>query len=225
MERIAVLFDIDDLGGSDYGRTAWDIFLTTIDPVQLRECAFSHGDTDQRIAGRLRPYCWAIALDCNTSGQVSYVRNVFSKSQAKGLMPAAARFAQGRLAVEQPLISSIARIDQQGCFVLLDDAYVWLLIAADKAGLKHKLDARCVARFVQSFVNRYKGGIGFAPETNIVLARTFAATGGPEAIQALEVGLQEEKSQEVKQEYERALKQLRGPGKDTAKRWWQFWKI
>jgi hypothetical protein len=225
MERIAVLFDIDDLGGSNYGQTAWGIFFATIEPVRLQECAFSHGDTDQRIAGKRRPYCWAIAVDCDTSGQVSYVRDIFSKSQAKGLMPATARFAQGRMVMEQPLVPSIARIDNQGFFVLLDDAYVWLLIAADKAGWKYKLDSRCVARFVQDFVDRYKGGFRFGSETNIVLARTFGATGGPEAEKALLVGLQEEESQEVKQEYKRALEQLRMSGKVTAKRWWQFWKM
>jgi hypothetical protein len=144
---------------------------------------------------------------------------MFSKSQAKGLMPITSRFAQGRIAMEQPVGPAMARIDEQGYFVLLDDAYVWLLIAADKAGWKHKLDSRCVARFVQDFVDRYKGGLRFNAETNIFLARTLVATGGSVALKALQVGLHEEKKPEVKHEYERALMQLRYPGQSTAKKW------
>jgi hypothetical protein len=100
MERIAILFDIDDLGDSHYGLEAWRIFFTILDPIQMRGCTLFHGDTDHRIPGRRLPFCWTIAVDCETTGQVSYIKDSLSKSQAKGLMPVSARFAQGRVAVE-----------------------------------------------------------------------------------------------------------------------------
>lgn len=223
MARIAVLFDIDDIGGGDYSRRAWHILLTTLSAANLGGCVLSHGDTDERIRGRNRPYCWAIALDCVVTQQGEYVTDALSRSDAKGLMPVTARFAQGHVAMEQSLIA-VGRVDGQGHFVLLDDAYVWLLIAADKAGWRHKIDAHCVGPFVRDFVGRYEHGLQFGAETNLVLARSFGATGGPEVLHAIEVGLRKEEVRRVKQAYEQALTQMRTSVPRPRRRWWEFWR-
>lgn len=206
MQRIAILFDIDELGGGFYGPAAWNILLNCVDPMYLMESLLLQGDTDERIPGHNRPYCFAIAIDYRTSEQEFYIVNTLSTSNASGLMPTNRRFAKGTFALEQALIP-VARVDHEARFVLLDHGYLWVLKTADAASWRHKIDDRCLHKFIAEFLAPYEHGdeAYYTREEKFLYARTLRETGGTASLHAIEAALQKENDITVRQTYEEAI--------------------
>ncbi|MBL8239543.1 MAG: hypothetical protein JNM66_19120 [Bryobacterales bacterium] len=80
---IAIVFDIDRLGGGMYGYSAFKIFFTTLAPDRLRGCEIFDGDTIETLSGRAQEYC--IAVTTLEPGLREYIKTAFLESAAKGL--------------------------------------------------------------------------------------------------------------------------------------------
>ncbi len=128
MEKIGILFDIDELESGLYGYAAYQIFFNAIDTEQIAGCSLSDGDTSATLAGRANQYC--IAIESFDAAKIADVREALSKSNAKGLLPLASRFIEGPLVDLEPLVQA-AHIDLSGELVGCQTS--WIIAAWQKS--------------------------------------------------------------------------------------------
>jgi hypothetical protein len=102
VQRLGVLFDIDELGGGFYGLEAYKILFSAMDTRELAGCLLLDGDTNATLAGKANVYC--IAVETLDSSRLVAVRRALSQSTAKGLLPAATRFMEDAPVHNEPLV-------------------------------------------------------------------------------------------------------------------------
>jgi hypothetical protein len=111
MYKIGILFDIDELDSGLYGYTAYQIFFRLVDTRQLAGCTLSDGDTHATLTGHVNQYC--IAVESFDASKITIVKNAFSRSNAKGLLPLPSRFVESTLVSREPLVTA-AHINAAG---------------------------------------------------------------------------------------------------------------
>jgi hypothetical protein len=108
--ELGILFDVAQLGGGFYGHQAYKIFFANLDPQRLKGCMLHDGDA---LAISSDIYC--ICVQTTKQEQIDYVRQTMSGVEAPGLLPAARRFATGRVAAPNYLVHS-GFVDPEGAF-------------------------------------------------------------------------------------------------------------
>jgi len=137
VQRLGVLFDIDELGGGVYGFEAYRIFFSAVDTRELAGCLLLDGDTNETLAGKANLYC--IAVETFDPSRLVAVRRALSQSTGKGLLPAAARFMDDAEAQTQPLVLT-ARVGLGG--ELVGDNIGWAGQAWEETRELHTGNAR-----------------------------------------------------------------------------------
>ena len=133
MDKLGILFDIDELEGGLYGYAAYQIFFGAVDTRQLAGCTLSDGDTNATLAGRANQYC--IAVESFNASIIATVKSVLSRSNAKGLIPLASRFVETTLVSREPLVTA-AQINAVGELVGCQTR--WVMEAWQKTREKHQ---------------------------------------------------------------------------------------
>src|SRR5688500_19691302 len=98
MERLGVLFSIEELGGGAYGHSAYSRFLDMIDSSLLFDCALYDGD----IGGNWDFYC--IAIESSDPTKLHRIKSAVFQSDARGLAIRQKRFLDGPAAQNAPLV-------------------------------------------------------------------------------------------------------------------------
>src|SRR5262245_10291588 len=104
MPQLGIVFDAQKLGSGFYGYTAFRILFSVLPPRELSGCSLYHGEIGD---GRTRPYC--IALECDNLPLIARIRQTFSSSMARGLMPPSARFLD-ESSLQEEVLALAARI-------------------------------------------------------------------------------------------------------------------
>ena len=115
------LFDIDELGGSFYGFSAYKILFSSIENKLLRNSILLDGDTNLTLTGLARQYC--IAIQCYDPLQANALKKAISNLNIKGLCPLHQRFIDKTQVNLEPLILA-AKIDQFGHLIECDSDWI-----------------------------------------------------------------------------------------------------
>ncbi len=97
---IGLVFDIDGLGGGDYGNAAWHIFTAVIPATSLRSCILVEGDTAATLAGQANEFCIGVYGD---RAIIDLVRAKFEQADIPGLAAFHRRFITKTALDQQPL--------------------------------------------------------------------------------------------------------------------------
>jgi hypothetical protein len=108
MAQIGILFDTQKLGSGFYGYTAFRILFSVLPPRELTGCLLYHGEVGD---GRSRPYC--IAVESDDDALLVRVRQSFTRSMARGLLPLPARFLD-EAALQEEVLALAARVGVSG---------------------------------------------------------------------------------------------------------------
>jgi hypothetical protein len=119
--EIGILFDIDVLGSSSYGRAAYRIIFASLDPQQITRCVIHDGDTNATLTGLERTYC--IAFQVSHRGQIDYIRDALAKRTDQGLWPPHCRFIEGNIIKREPLVAAGA-VNPAGVFAVWENDLV-----------------------------------------------------------------------------------------------------
>jgi len=102
--EIGILFDIEGLGSSLYGRAAYRILFESLDPQRLKGCSLHDGDTNATLMGKANLYC--VAIRCPEPETLDYVREALSAREDEGLLPVDRRFVTGAVTAREPLVQA-----------------------------------------------------------------------------------------------------------------------
>jgi len=104
MAKLGILFSIEQLGGGLYGYEAYKGFFETMDTRKIPGVVLYDGDTRATLSGGQNTYC--IAVESEDAKVLETVKNKFTLSTAKGLIPASERFLEGTRIEGEPLVLS-----------------------------------------------------------------------------------------------------------------------
>ena len=98
---IGIVFDIDELGDSHYGYSAWKLFTKHLDPRRLGVCILVEGDTAATLRGRANEFCIGIY---GSDLAIDYVRRTFEDLNEPGLAAFHRRFIEKISLDYQPMV-------------------------------------------------------------------------------------------------------------------------
>lgn len=108
---VGIAFDIDGLGGGEYGRASYRVVFDAVDPSLLRDTRWRDGDTNATLAGRERTCL--ISIESAHAEAIPAIRAALERSQHPGLLPGSRRFVETSVLQREPLVISM-RIGPRG---------------------------------------------------------------------------------------------------------------
>jgi len=125
MAQLGILFDAQKLGSGFYGYTAFRILFSVAPPKELAGCTLYHGEIGD---GRTRPYC--IAIESDNLPLLLKLKQMFSASVVRGLLPPNQRFIDDA-ALREEVLAMAAAITGHG--EMTDCSSRWLQEAWQRA--------------------------------------------------------------------------------------------
>jgi hypothetical protein len=129
LAQLGILFDAQKLGSGFYGYTAFRILFSVAPPRDLLNCTLYHGEVGE---GRARPYC--IAIESNDGALLARIKQTFSTSMVRGLLPPTQRFMDD-LPLQEEVLATAAAITRTG--EITECSSRWLQEAWQRAQGQH----------------------------------------------------------------------------------------
>jgi len=121
MAELGILFDIDELGGGSYGRSAYRILFRCLDRRALRGASFHDGDTWATLNSGARIYC--IAIEAPSAAVISDIEKRLAAATDPGLCSPKSRFLRGDVVADEPLVFA-GRVDKVGRLIQCDRPWI-----------------------------------------------------------------------------------------------------
>jgi hypothetical protein len=100
--EIGILFEIEGLAASSYGRAAYRILFENLDPRQFAGCTVWDGDTEATLNSQANQYCIAVRAKRRTVAD--HVKEVLGDLDHAGLAHPSRRFIEGKVIDAEPVV-------------------------------------------------------------------------------------------------------------------------
>ena len=100
--EIGIVFEIEGLAASSYGRAAYRILFEHLDPRHLAGCTIWDGDTDATLKGLANQYC--IVIRATGRGAVEHIKEALGELDHDGLAHRSQRLVEGKVIDAEPVV-------------------------------------------------------------------------------------------------------------------------